>query len=310
MNQLNLATKAAWLAYVGGYTQSEIAKRLNVSSVKAHRLIAYAHDNNIVKIFVEGEIVECVQLEEKLLKQFNLNSCVVAPEVEGTDGFTATGTAGASFLYDFLKKNKDLTIGIGKGRSITAVVEKLPHFQVDSIQFVSVSGGLTRKFSTNPYDVIHSLAERTGAEAYFLPVPYMAKDQNEMEMLLQQQSIQQMLNHAKQADLYLVGIGSVESNAHVHENGLIEEKTWNEMIESGAVGDFMGRFMDAEGNDIDDTSNHLSLGLSANDIKGKKVVSVVGGAKKGRALLAALRKKVITDLIVSEETAKELVELI
>ena len=40
--ELSLATRAAWLSYVGGLTQEEIASRLSVSRVKVARLVAAA----------------------------------------------------------------------------------------------------------------------------------------------------------------------------------------------------------------------------------------------------------------------------
>jgi len=306
--QLNLATKAAWLSYVGGYTQGEVAKRLNVSSAKAHRLIAYAHANNVVKIFIEGEIVECVELEEKLIKCFGLKTCTVVPKIDTEiNNFNAVGTAGAAFLHQLFKKTKNTVIGIGKGRTLSSVVEHLPKCKTENLKFVSVSGGLTRKFSTNPFDVIHRIAERTEAEAYFLPVPYMAKNQQEKQMLLSQQSVIQMLDNAKTASIYIVGIGSIESHAHVHESGLIEEHIWDIMVKKKAVGDFMGSFMDKSGNKINHKSNKLSLGLSDADIKGRQVIAIVGGANKGYATLAALRTNTITDLIINEQSAKQLI---
>jgi DNA-binding transcriptional regulator LsrR (DeoR family) len=307
-SQLNLATKAAWLSYVGGYTQGQVAKRLNVSTAKANRLIAYAHANNVVKIFIEGEIVECVELEEEIMSTFNLNSCTVVPNIDDElDEFNAIGTVGASFLHQLFKQSKDTVIGIGKGRTLSSVVEHLPHVHTENLKFASVSGGLTRRFSTNPFDVIHRIAERTYSEAYFLPVPYMAKNKQEKDMLLSQQSVIQMLDFAKTASTYIVGIGSVESNSHVHESGLIEEKTWQIMLDKNAVGDFMGEFMDKDGEQIDDKANLLSLGLSTQDIKGKQVIAIVGGSKKGIATLAALKTNTITDLIINEKSAKQLV---
>jgi DNA-binding transcriptional regulator LsrR (DeoR family) len=307
-SQLNLATKAAWLSYVGGYTQGQVAKRLNVSTAKANRLIAYAHANNVVKIFIEGEIVECVELEEKIISTFNLSSCTVVPNIDDElDEFNAIGTVGASFLHQLFKQSKNTVIGIGKGRTLSSVVEHLPHVHTHNLKFASVSGGLTRRYSTNPFDVIHRIAERTHSEAYFLPVPYMAKDKQEKDMLLSQQSVIQMLDFAKTASVYIVGIGSIESNSHVHETGLIEEKTWQIMVEKNAVGDFMGEFMDEQGKHIIDKANLLSLGLSTQDIKDKQVIAIVGGRKKGIATLAALKTNTITDLIINEKSAKQLV---
>ncbi|MEY9614132.1 DNA-binding transcriptional regulator LsrR (DeoR family) [Bradyrhizobium elkanii] len=40
--EASLATRAAWLYFAAGLTQSEVADRLNIQSTKAHRLIARA----------------------------------------------------------------------------------------------------------------------------------------------------------------------------------------------------------------------------------------------------------------------------
>ena len=58
-----LAVRAAWLHYAGGLTQSDVARRLGVPSVKAHRLIARAVADGVVKVTIDGDIVECVELE-------------------------------------------------------------------------------------------------------------------------------------------------------------------------------------------------------------------------------------------------------
>ncbi len=52
---LDLAARAAWHSRIGGYTQSDIARRLGVSRAREHRLIALARDSGLVKVFVEGE---------------------------------------------------------------------------------------------------------------------------------------------------------------------------------------------------------------------------------------------------------------
>ena len=61
-----LAVRAAWLHYAGGLTQSDVARRLGVPSVKAHRLIARAVADGVVKVTIDGDIVECVELESRL----------------------------------------------------------------------------------------------------------------------------------------------------------------------------------------------------------------------------------------------------
>ncbi|HIG36824.1 MAG TPA: hypothetical protein EYQ12_04540, partial [Oceanospirillaceae bacterium] len=74
VEQMDLATRAAWLSFIGGYTQGEVAKRIGVSPVKAHRLIQLAQQQGLVKIFIEGEPAKCVALEETLIQTFGLRT--------------------------------------------------------------------------------------------------------------------------------------------------------------------------------------------------------------------------------------------
>ena len=81
----SLAIRAAWLHYVGGLRQAEVAKRLGVPSVKAHRLIARAVAEGAVKVTIEGEIIECIELGEAICARYGLRTCEVAPDLEETD---------------------------------------------------------------------------------------------------------------------------------------------------------------------------------------------------------------------------------
>ncbi|MDN3721769.1 MarR family transcriptional regulator [Roseibium salinum] len=59
-----MAIRAAWLSFVGGRTQGEIASQLGVSPAKVHRLIAHAQKAGYVKFQVDGRPMECLQLEK------------------------------------------------------------------------------------------------------------------------------------------------------------------------------------------------------------------------------------------------------
>jgi DNA-binding transcriptional regulator LsrR (DeoR family) len=307
MKDQSLSVRAAWLSYVGGYTQGEIAKRLNVSSTKVHRLIGQADKAGLIKVFIEGVPVECLELEDFLAERFGLVSCHVAPSLAERSGeeddFSAVGTAAARYLFELLDTAKPKLIGVGKGRSLAAMVNSLPKIKRVDHKFVSVSGSLTRNLSANPFDVVHGLVEKTGGEGYFLPVPYITSSSEEKDQLMAQKSVQDVLGLARQADTYFVGVGSTGTNAHVRQVGMVSTDEWQELQDNCAVGDVMGSFVDINGHPVSASVNKQTLGLTLDDLRGKKVVAVVGGAGKGDAVLAALKTGVITDLIVGEMTA-------
>lgn len=312
-NDLDLATRAAWLSFIGGHTQSEIARRLSVSPAKAHRLIALAQDRGLVKVFIEGAPAECIAQEEALVRRFGLTNCIVAPALDaekGGDGeFASVGAAAARFLHRILfGMEAGALVGVGKGRSLAATIARMPSLKRPDLRFVSVSGSLTRKLSANPFDVVSRLVERTGGEGYFLPVPYLAADDTEKDVLLAQKSVQDMLGLARQAEVVIVGIGSLEEDdAHIRQVGMIGAEEWEELKSLGAVGDIMGSFVDIDGRPVESRVNAHSLGLGLEELRDRRVIAVVGGAAKGRAVLAALRTGIVTDLVLSEPAARWIV---
>ena len=313
--QLDLATRAAWLSFIGGYTQGEVAKRLAVSPVKAHRLIQLAQQQGMVKIFIEGEPARCVALEEQLASKFNLSSCLIAPSDhmnadDNEANFNEVGAGAARFFYNLLNQLPHSScVGIGKGRSLSALAERLPKINRSDLTFASVSGSFTRKFSANRLNVVQQFVERTGGEGYFMPVPYLARDDQEHEMLMAQASVQFSLNLARNANLYLVGIGGLKTNHYLHSVGLVTDNDLEELRSAGAVCDLIGSFYDIWGNLVDHPLNGHGLGINAAEMAGKRVVAVAGGLDKELALLGALRSGLITDLVMGETTAEKLVSL-
>ena len=74
-----LATRAAWLYFVGSNTQAEIGKKLGLTRVRINRLLALAREQGLVQIKVTGRLADCVALEEQLKERFKLHHAVVVP---------------------------------------------------------------------------------------------------------------------------------------------------------------------------------------------------------------------------------------
>ncbi|HCH33244.1 MAG TPA: transcriptional regulator [Oceanospirillaceae bacterium] len=314
--QLDLATRAVWLSFIGGYTQGEVAKRLGVSPVKAHRLIQVAQQQGMVKIFIEGQPARCVAMEQQIIDKFNLRSCLITPSdhvnVDDDDtSFNEVGAGAARLFYNILDQLPPSScVGIGKGRSLLALAEKLPKINRTDLTFASVSGSFTRKFSANRLDVVQQLVERTGGEGYFMPVPYLARDDKEHAMLMAQASVQFSLNLARNADLYAVGIGGLKTNHYLHSVGLVTDNDLEELRSAGAVCDLIGSFYDINGQLVDHSLNGHGLGIKAAEMAGKRVVAVAGGFGKDLALLGALRSGLVTDLVMGELTAEKIVSML
>jgi DNA-binding transcriptional regulator LsrR (DeoR family) len=303
----SLATRAAWLYFAAGLTQSEVAVRLNIQSTKAHRLIARASREGMIRVFVEGPVAECVALENTLAQRLGLAFCRVAPDLgEAGLPLKALALEGASFLRQTLERGEDKVIGVGHGRTLAAVIEQLPRTSARDVQFVSLLGGLTRKFAANPFDVIHRLSERTGAEAYLLPVPVFANSVADRAVLMKQYGIADVFALARKASLLFVGIGQVSRDGFLVSSGMIRPDEVVELKRVGACADLLGHFFGADGRMLDTDLSARATSMNGADLKKHRIVAIAGGAAKVTALRAVLRGGILHGFITDEATAQAL----
>lgn len=305
----SLATRAAWLHYVGGLTQAAVAKRLGLTSVKTHRLIARAVADGVVKVSIDGEIVECAMLENQLSDRYHLSYCEVAPDLgEAGLPLRALGLAGAGFLRREIERGEHEVIGLGHGRTLAAAVHQLPRFDGSGMRFVSLLGGLTRHYAANPHDVMHSLAYKTGAQAHVLPVPFFANSESDRQILLAQPGVREIFDLSNGATLKFAGIGTADAGAQLVASGMIEPHEIEEINSVGAAGEMLGHFFDAKGRVLETTLSLRTLSAGLEGPKGSRIVAIAGGGEKVHAIRAVLNSGRLSGLITDEVTARALME--
>lgn len=307
-DESSLVARAAWLHHVGRLTQSEVATRLNVPNVKAHRLIARAGREGMVRVFVDGEIARCVQLEQQLCRAYGLAHCEVAPNVDDEPlPLRSLGVLGARYLRLACEKGEHAVIGLGHGRTLAACIAHLPRVDVEKVRFVSLLGGFTRRFAANPFDVINRIAERTGAEAYVLPVPFCLNSAEDRAIMVAQRGIDEIFALARSATLRFVGIGTADGSGSLATSGMIEPQEFDEVARAGGRGELLGHFFDRRGQRVETELSGRLASLSYEDLQGGKLVAVAGGTAKPEAIRAVLGSGLLHGLLTDERTASALV---
>lgn len=308
--ETDLAARAAWLHYAGGMTQSAIATRFGIPTTRAHRMIARAAKDGLVRVFVDAEVSACVSLEAEVIRRYGLANCTVVPDLgeAGAIPLRALGLAGASFLMGLLDRAAHEVIGVGHGRTMAAMVDMMPSYEAKGARFVSILGGLTRKFAANPYDVIHRLAEKTGAEAYLMPAPMFVNTPEDRSSLLEQAGLAEIMRTIEAATVCILGIGSVDMSGSVaHANVFDSETSLRELRRLGARAEVLGQFLDAEGHIVSTPYDGRVMAPHLASLRGREVHAIAGGEQKVAALDAALRSGLFTGLITDEATAGRLV---
>jgi DNA-binding transcriptional regulator LsrR (DeoR family) len=156
--------------------------------------------------------------------------------------------------------------------------------------------------------VIHRLSERTGSEAYLLPVPFFANSVEDKAVLLSQFGIADVVALARQASLHLVGIGEVDNAGFITSAGMIAPAEIDEVARAGACGEVLGSFFAADGGRVPTDLSDRALAPDIELLRGREMVAIAGGRNKITAIRAVLKSGLLTGLITDETTAGQLAE--
>jgi DNA-binding transcriptional regulator LsrR (DeoR family) len=316
----DVMVRAAWLYYVAEKTQSEVATILGVSRVKAARLIADARTAGIVTIDIDHRLSLLSELEERIRQKFGLQFCYVTPPLdsgredeESQDPNDAiarrgVGMVAARILRSMLAQNQteEMVIGLAWGRTISAMADALLPVNAPKAQFVSLLGSLTRSASANPFDVVQKIASKTGGQAKYLPVPFIADSEDDREVFIQQRVVQDIIRTAMRARACFLSVGECDASSFLSRYGYMSSEDLPTLSELGAVGDTLGLFFDANGNYIDTQLCRRTLAINLADLSHSDIILLSAGKAKVNATRAILKARFINGLIIDAESAKKL----
>ncbi len=306
----DLAIRAAWLYYVAGNTQDELASKLNVSRQAAQRLVASAVADGLITFRIDHPIRACVELEEALRRRFPLDYVEVVPGDADRDGVVGLGGAAARQLEAHLSSRAPMVLALGTGRTLRAAVSQVERMERPQHKVVSLVGTTTRDGRASAFDVVMRLAERIGAACYPVPTTVVTDTVEERAQLESQRPWQLIRSLAESARVALVGIGTLERQTETPllRDGFITEAERDELIGLGAIGDIIGWAFDANGRQIDGGSNARLTAIPHRLPLARLTIGVAGGRSKVRAIAGALRGRLISGLITDEAAAAGLLE--
>src|SRR5690606_6511198 len=117
------------------------------------------------------------------------------------------------------------------------------------------------------------------------------------------------LEAARNADAYVLGIGSLSDDELYVSTGLVETAELADLREAGAVGDMCGRFFDRDGNECESPYSERVVAIGLEDRRRAKTsIAMACGPQKVAAIGGALRGKLINRLVTDEETARSVLE--
>ena len=304
--KLDLATRAAWLYYVAGNTQHEIAEKLGISRPVAQRLVALAVEKNLIRVRVDHRLADCLSLASQLSARYGLSLCEIVPV--DNDSPEELGrklaVAGAQVMEQFLDTASPAIVAVGSGRTLKAAVDQIAQLERPQHRLVSMVGAIAQDGSSNPYDVALHISAKTGGKHFLLPAPLLADNEAEHTQWCYHRLYRIVESLSAEADVAFVGIGNIGPNCPLQEDGFITAAEVNEMIGLGAVAELLGRPIDANGHALLSSTVARITSVSLATPPARPTIGFAGGPAKRQAILAALNGGWLSGLVTDELSAR------
>ncbi len=310
-SKLDLAARAAWMYYVAGNTQNEIAEHLGISRQMAQRMVAHAGASNLVKVQITHPISSCLNLAQGLQQRYGLEVCRVVPAALTPDATAEAlqtqqmlAVAGAELMEQYLRQETALIVNVGSGRTLKAAIEKITEMERPQHQIVSMIGAFAADGSANRYDVALLAAEKMQSRFYLLPAPRVAESEADRLQWCNHRAYQIVTGLAQRADITFLGIGTIALNGAMHEDGFIDDEEVRQLQQQGAVGELICHAFDANGQMLQSPLAARITTPPLSPAPGKPVIALAGGRNKAEAVRAALRGGWLTGLVTDEYCAQ------
>ncbi len=308
--RLDLAARAAWLYYIKGRTQDEIATALQLSRPNVQRLVALAMSEGLIKFRLDHPLLRSMELAERLQDRFGLQSCEVAPteQGDGESGLLGVAMLAAQYIEALLSAREPRVLAVGTGRTLLEAVRQMPLMSRSDHRVVSIVSNLSRDGKASPYDIALRLSDRVGAQYYPFPLPVITDTKAECDILCAQRGYRAVAELYTNADAVMLGVGAIGPKAPLLVDGFVHADEMAALERDGAVGELVSRSFDCRGGPV---ANDVTARLTAFPLirdPQRPVVLAAAGPAKVAPIRAAIRGRFATGLITDEWTAAALLE--
>ncbi|OON41143.1 DNA-binding transcriptional regulator [Izhakiella australiensis] len=304
--KLDQAARAAWMYYIAGETQQDIAEKLGVSRQVAQRLVAMASEQGLVSVHIQHPVATCMDLAEQLKTRYGLSVCQVVPagEHEGQGLQKMIAVAGAEVMAQTLRLPQPQIIAVGSGRMLRATIDELPEFDAPQHSCVSLIGAIASDGACTRYDVPLWMAEKTQGRYFILPAPLYADSAEDRDLWCNHRIYRTVTDQARRANVMFIGIGNVDAGCPLNVDGFISDPQVERLKQQHVVAEMIGHFIGEDGKRVASELDERLTSVTLTPNTGREVIAFAGGKVKHQAITAVLKGGWISGLITDEESAR------
>ncbi|KAB2848511.1 MAG: sugar-binding transcriptional regulator [Hyphomicrobiaceae bacterium] len=300
--------RSAWLYFVEGLTQEQIAQALGITRLKVMRLLAAARTDGTVRIRIDAKSASQVEYERALAHAFGLETVIVVPSPgEDANAAALIGYAAGQWLAGEMRDG--LSIAVGWGNTLSLALRGMEARAYKGASVISLMGGMTHSRAINPSAVARRVADMFGADCYQLTAPIFVSGPETRDALLAEPGLCDLLDRACRSDLALISTGDLTTSSTLAREGLISKSDLVSLRSSGAVADVLCHVIDAHGREVDHPVNRRVMAVGLDVLRRIPRVAIAsGGPAKAAAIRAAIRASGAKILITDEAAARAILQ--
>ncbi|WP_165223044.1 sugar-binding transcriptional regulator [Affinirhizobium pseudoryzae] len=312
----DLHVMAAWLYYVHGLGQEEVARRLEVSRTKVVRMLSSARESGLVKISLEHQMAETLALGDWIAASYGLGRCILTPPADAANPDDplldpqrkdAVGIAAANYIGRRILNTRNVSVGVGGGTTVRRTIDAMRVLSKPDSRVVALMGASHNDDGTSAYSLSLEMAQIVGGTARTLPIPFVLGLQETCAALKADPYIRPVLAEMASTDFNVISCGGCDETGSFFMASGISAEDLKRAREAGAVCEVAGHFLKADGSRADTELNDRHTGIEFEDLQKADNVVVAAGTAKTKPLLALLQAGIATTLVIDHSIATGLV---
>lgn len=296
--------ETAWLYYVKGLTQGEVALKKSLSRPTVINHLKLARERGLVNIKLAPEHFRINDLSDTLKETFSLDQVHVVEEATETSKelTQAVSVVAAHLLPDFLESGDQL--GVSWGETISYVAEAVPYWPIEDLTVRQLIGSMANPLLITSESCTTEIARRLSGFCINMNAPAVCSNVKLANALRREPIIQEQLASLKMCNKAIFSLSPCTSDNHVVHFKVATPKDIIEYRKKGAVCNLVGRFLDAAGNQVKGELDDRLFGVEAEDLHKMEALLVVSGTHKASATLSALRGGYVNSLVIDADLAQ------
>jgi deoxyribonucleoside regulator len=291
------------------HTQGDIADELGLTRWQVGRLLREAREAGIVRVEIVPRSPRRADLESALQQRYALREALVLPS-SGEEEVTLNAVAQVAGQYLAGLQPRPTLVGVSWGRTMSVMAHWLPPFWNEGVHVVLLNGATNiRNIEGHSNNVAERFAHAANGLSTLLPVPAIVGSAKTRQVLEEDPIIGDVMRLGREAGVACFSVGALSERSVLVQSGYLDMDAMRALDRAGAVGDILGRFIDAEGHIVSPDVDARTIGLHPLQLREKAyAIGVSVGQAKHKAVLACLRAKYINVLVTDDATATFLLD--